>query len=333
MTLLATPTPLSQEAIVGAVDATAARKAFDLTLPDLGPYCLVRCHLFLLKAETSPPHNEETHRASRAQRSSASRIRNRRTSRRRLFEAISVSADPSAQRPQDFSPNGRLLTIGGRRGHLALLDWSRPRVVAELQARLVAHRLPSHSCGPPCLDVSYRLHNSEGDCLTQRQGASTLRRARGCVNLSVTYPYPFLYISARAGPRDDARRVVPPQHKLLRCGTGEVRSALLVVPPVVPRCCAASPSPSSPNHLIQSFFNLHSIIALRYVYIYDKRGLEVHCLKEHTQPRALTFLRHFFLLCSIGEQGVLRYQARGFRTSPNGFTRHSLGGCAHSSPR
>lgn len=36
----------------------------------------------------------------------------------------------------------------------------------------------------------------------------------------------------------------------------------------------------------------------------------MHCLKEHTQPRALTFLRHFFLLCSIGEHGVLRYQAR-----------------------
>lgn len=44
------------------------------------------------------------------------------------------------------------------------------------------------------------------------------------------------------------------------------------------------------------------------MYIYDKRGLEVHCLKDHTEPRALTFLRHFFLLASIGEQGVLRYQ-------------------------
>jgi len=48
----------------------------------------------------------------------------------------------------------------------------------------------------------------------------------------------------------------------------------------------------------------------KYVYIYDKRGLEVHCLKEHTQPAALEFLPHHFLLASVGESGVLNYQVR-----------------------
>ena len=91
----------------------------------------------------------------------------------------------------------------------------------------------------------------------------------------------------------------------------------------------------------------------KYVYIYDKRGLEVHCLKvrqgrvlghsalvpnlrmlrctdscasarlpamqfhgscvslqEHTGVRRLEFLPYHFLLTSIGEGGVLRYQAR-----------------------
>ncbi|KAK9916905.1 hypothetical protein WJX75_008601 [Coccomyxa subellipsoidea] len=46
----------------------------------------------------------------------------------------------------------------------------------------------------------------------------------------------------------------------------------------------------------------------KYVYIYDKRGLEVHCLKEHTGVRRLNFLPYHFLLASIGEGGVLRYQ-------------------------
>ena len=84
----------------------------------------------------------------------------------------------------------------------------------------------------------------------------------------------------------------------------------------------------------------------KYVYVYDKRGLEVHCLKvrvqelhfelttgngwcpsaplrsmivsacclvgrqEHTGVWRLEFLPYHFLLSSIGEGGVLRYQAR-----------------------
>lgn len=65
----------SQEALVGAADATAARKAFDLTLPALGPYVC------------------------------------------------------------DYTANGRHLLLGGRRGHLALVDWARPRLVTEIQVR------------------------------------------------------------------------------------------------------------------------------------------------------------------------------------------------------
>ena len=53
----------------------AARKAFDLALPDLGPYAL------------------------------------------------------------DFTRNGRFLLLGGRRGHLALLDWQRAKLLCEVQAR------------------------------------------------------------------------------------------------------------------------------------------------------------------------------------------------------
>ena len=44
------------------------------------------------------------------------------------------------------------------------------------------------------------------------------------------------------------------------------------------------------------------------MYIYDKRGLEVHCLREHEHATSLEFLRRFFLLVSVGESGILRYQ-------------------------
>ena len=44
------------------------------------------------------------------------------------------------------------------------------------------------------------------------------------------------------------------------------------------------------------------------MYIYDKRGLEVHCLREHEHVTSLEFLRRFFLLVSVGDAGILRYQ-------------------------
>mmetsp|Transcript_20412 Transcript_20412/g.44653 ORF Transcript_20412/g.44653 Transcript_20412/m.44653 type:complete len:546 (-) Transcript_20412:382-2019(-) len=46
----------------------------------------------------------------------------------------------------------------------------------------------------------------------------------------------------------------------------------------------------------------------KYVYIYDKRGLEIHCLREHRQVHAMEFLPHHFLLATVGDPGVLIYQ-------------------------
>ena len=42
----------------------------------------------------------------------------------------------------------------------------------------------------------------------------------------------------------------------------------------------------------------------KYVYIYDKRGIEVHCCKSHLEPRALDFLPHHFLMVSTGDTGA-----------------------------
>ena len=46
----------------------------------------------------------------------------------------------------------------------------------------------------------------------------------------------------------------------------------------------------------------------KYIYIYDKRGIEIHCLKEHGGARALDFLPQHFLLTSVGDTGSLTWQ-------------------------
>jgi len=37
----------------------------------------------------------------------------------------------------------------------------------------------------------------------------------------------------------------------------------------------------------------------KYVYIYDKRGIEIHCCKEHTDVSRLEFLPHHFMLVGL----------------------------------
>lgn len=64
----------------------------------------------------------------------------------------------------------------------------------------------------------------------------------------------------------------------------------------------------------------------KYTYIYDKRGLEIHCLKEHVDVNRLEFLPHHFLLASVGEQGILRYQDTTHGAIVAQF-RTKLGGC------
>lgn len=131
----------SQEAIVKEVDVTSARKAFDLQLPDLGPY-----HL-------------------------------------------------------DYNANGVFMLLGGRKGHLAMMDWKKSRLMMEFQVRETTR------------DVKF-LHN-------------------------------------------------------------------------------------------ETFF---AVAQKKYVFIYDRRGVELHCMRDHIQPLKLEFLPHHFLLASIDKAGILRYQ-------------------------
>lgn len=45
----------------------------------------------------------------------------------------------------------------------------------------------------------------------------------------------------------------------------------------------------------------------KYVYIYDSSGAEIHCMKQHLEPRRLEFLPYHFLLSSVGNAGYLKY--------------------------
>ncbi|KAL4534869.1 hypothetical protein Ndes2526A_g05736 [Nannochloris sp. 'desiccata'] len=130
-----------QQDIVKEVDTGAARKVFDLSLTELGPYSL------------------------------------------------------------DFSRSGRHMLLGGRKGHLALLDWQRLHTVCELQVRETIR------------DVHF-LHNE----------------------------------------------------------------------------------------------TLFAVAQKKHTYIYDNRGIEIHCLKEHTEANKLEFLPYHHLLCSVGSTGALCYQ-------------------------
>lgn len=45
----------------------------------------------------------------------------------------------------------------------------------------------------------------------------------------------------------------------------------------------------------------------KYTYIYDRAGVELHCLRQHIEVRALEFLKYHFLLASVGNAGYLKY--------------------------
>ncbi|TRM57380.1 NUC141 domain-containing protein [Schizophyllum amplum] len=60
-----------------------------------------------------------------------------------------------------------------------------------------------------------------------------------------------------------------------------------------------------------TFLHDHSHFAVaqkKYVYIYDRDGVELHCLKSHVEPTRLEFLPFHWLLATIGNAGYLKYQ-------------------------
>ncbi|KAI1798479.1 BING4CT-domain-containing protein [Ganoderma leucocontextum] len=60
-----------------------------------------------------------------------------------------------------------------------------------------------------------------------------------------------------------------------------------------------------------TFLHDHSHFAIaqnKYVFIYDRDGVELHKLKSHIEPTRLEFLPYHWLLVSVGNAGYLKYQ-------------------------
>ncbi|KAG9233855.1 putative U3 small nucleolar RNA-associated protein 7 [Amylocarpus encephaloides] len=53
---------------------------------------------------------------------------------------------------------------------------------------------------------------------------------------------------------------------------------------------------------------LFAVAQKKYVYIYDRAGVEIHCLKKHVEILNMEFLPYHYLLATVGNPGVLRYQ-------------------------
>jgi U3 small nucleolar RNA-associated protein 7 len=52
---------------------------------------------------------------------------------------------------------------------------------------------------------------------------------------------------------------------------------------------------------------LFAVAQNRYTYIYDYKGVEVHCLRDLERPYKLEFLPYHYLLCSVGQTGWLKW--------------------------
>ncbi|KAM3075344.1 putative U3 small nucleolar RNA-associated protein 7 [Clarireedia jacksonii] len=53
---------------------------------------------------------------------------------------------------------------------------------------------------------------------------------------------------------------------------------------------------------------LFAVSQKKYVYIYDRAGVELHCLKKHIEVTNMEFLPYHYLLATVGNAGHLKYQ-------------------------
>lgn len=58
---------------------------------------------------------------------------------------------------------------------------------------------------------------------------------------------------------------------------------------------------------------MFAVAQKQFAYIYDHTGMQIHCLRNHVQPLALSYLPYHFLLASVGNAGFLKYQVRSLR--------------------
>jgi U3 small nucleolar RNA-associated protein 7 len=52
---------------------------------------------------------------------------------------------------------------------------------------------------------------------------------------------------------------------------------------------------------------MFAVAQQKYLYIYDKNGIELHCMKRHERPLKLDFLPYHYLLVSTGQSGFIKW--------------------------
>ena len=66
--------------------------------------------------------------------------------------------------------------------------------------------------------------------------------------------------------------------------------------------------------------SMFAVAQKKYVYIYDYKGIEIHCLKKHDQPYRLDFLPYHYLLVTGGSNGWIRWHDISTGEFINGFS-------------
>lgn len=52
---------------------------------------------------------------------------------------------------------------------------------------------------------------------------------------------------------------------------------------------------------------MYAVAQKKYLHIYDAAGIELHCLRDHLEPKYLEFLNYHFLLVSASRLGFVQY--------------------------
>eukprot|EP01038_Epipyxis_sp_PR26KG_P005678 gene5678-7837_t len=65
---------------------------------------------------------------------------------------------------------------------------------------------------------------------------------------------------------------------------------------------------------------LFAVAQNKYTYIYDKQGVEIHCMTRHERPYKLDFLPYHFLLTTIGQSGWIKWHDISTGQYINGYS-------------
>jgi U3 small nucleolar RNA-associated protein 7 len=52
---------------------------------------------------------------------------------------------------------------------------------------------------------------------------------------------------------------------------------------------------------------MYAVAQKKYLHIYDASGIELHCLRDHQEPKYLEYLPYHFLLASASKLGFIQY--------------------------